>query len=717
MTTIKLTRLPANPIALLLCALPLHAYALQSLTDAEMSQTVGRDGISVSLETNGPIEASRLEWEMDANETDRTASLILDALSLDWAGTADFTVDVGSDGSDTPYMLVTGSWSDLKARIGKVSHSGQPSHSIGALAIDTTGSFSFMNEGGIFNTASSNAALNYTSEGDVFWRQRDVGGAPELGLLDFAIGIDVPSGTIGVDPGGVVVSAPEADFDLTFDLSFAPSTTDPYDKSSHDRLVNTGWRGNIRNLDFRLSGGGAWTATDPSGDLFDLSTRSQGLNTEIKLDFGEEFVWVVGQPYQARARAEFSGWQRLGTENGFTGGQRLSLAGVDAADYDFKLPLTFDALRGGSEAQWPGGICFGGSSSAGALTGQGCAASDGEYVYLEPNDNTLAMMIRDGGLHAYNTKVEIWERPWLSGSWGDYARTDEFNWSLLYTFGQFDGNIFMKPEPVGSDIGFRADVVLGFQSPGYWHAAQNNFADVTAGDPSSDPRARWATNTHFMIADTDAGNAGFGIGLLNADVLWRVEDLAVRLVSSSTAATYDLGGVLQHSLSPGVWLESDRKGQGIAAQYNFRGMFGGGDLQDLENPVQGLLLDVNLETDRFVFVLGANGGDNAVPFEGLFDFNGNAYLSIAEPSVPSAAWRLYNVEGALLWKDGEIRLSSSTETGDRPELRISNHILLGDTAIAGSVLRGDISLGENDRFGSIVIPSSTVYSSIAIRPQ
>ena len=69
-----------------------------------------------------------------------------------------------------------------------------------------------------------------------------------------------------------------------------------------------------------------------------------------------------------------------------------------------------------------------------------------------------------------------------------------------------------------------------------------------------------------------------------------------------------------------------------------------------------------------------------------------------------------------MWKDGEISLRSSLNTGDRPELRISNNILLGDTAITGAHLRGDINVGA-DNFGSIAIPSGQVYSSIALKPQ
>lgn len=707
--------------AFFFCSLLLFGFkalAMQPLSDGEMAGAVGQAGLALSLETDGPITASQIEWEMDAANAARAASLILQNISLDWADSADFTFDVATDASDTPYVMLTGNWSDLKARIGGIAHSGAPGHTMGALAINTSGSFLLINEGGPFNSASDSASLNYTSEGDVFWRQRDVAGAPELGLKDFAIGIDIPKGTVGIDDAGIVIAAPEASFDLTFDLSFAPSTTNAYDRSSHDALVHTGWRGDLRNVDFRLAGGGAWH--DISGDFYDLTRRGHGLNTDLKLDFGEEFVWVTGQPHQARARAEFSGWQRLGAEAGFnTNGTRVARQGVAMAGYDFRLPLTLDALRGGSEAQWPGGVCFGGATSGGALTSSACGAAGGNYVYLPPDDNTLAMLIRGAGLHAYNTKVEIWEREYSGGIWGPHAKTDEFHWSLLYTFGQLDGNIFMRPEAPGSDVGFRADIVLGFQSPGYWHAALNNFAGMS-GDPQTDPRARWATNTHFMIADTEAGEAGFGIGLANADVLWRVEDLAVRLVNPATASSYRLeNDVLRHTLSAGVWLETDRKGEGIAAQYNFRGMFGGGDLSNLENLVQGLLLDVNLETDRFVFVLGMNNqGANYVPFEGLFDFNGKAYLSIAEPSVPSAAWRIHNVGGALLWKDGRIELSSGVESpSGQPQLTIANHILLGDTAIQGSVLRGDISLGADDNFGSIAIPSGVVYSSITVRPQ
>ena len=353
------------------------------------------------------------------------------------------------------------------------------------------------------------------------------------------------------------------------------------------------------------------------------------------------------------------------------------------------------------------------------MIGSDCNAVGGDFKVLPPKDNAFAVVIRDGGLHAYNTIVNIVE----DDGTGELALADSFNWSLVYTMGKIDSNIYLYPAggnpDESEDVGFRSDLTLAIQSPGYWESAQQNFANVASpGDPDADPRARWATNSNFMIADTDIDGDGtvFGIGLANADILWQVRDFAVRLVNQATASAF-LDGESGVELMPGVWLEATRDPGQLAAQYQFRGLFGGGNFDDLEDPVRVALVDINLETDRFVFVLGApEAGENSLPFEALFGFNGNAYISVAEPSVPTAAYTIGNVEGALMWKDGEIKLESSNNTGDRPQLSISNNILLGETALTGRPLIGEVSLG-NDTFGRLAIPSGQVYSSITLRPQ
>jgi hypothetical protein len=205
-------------------------------------------------------------------------------------------------------------------------------------------------------------------------------------------------------------------------------------------------------------------------------------------------------------------------------------------------------------------------------------------------------------------------------------------------------------------------------------------------------------------SQTIGGGNQFGIGIINADLLWKVEDLFLRVVGDGEIP----------NMPGGFALESQS-----GAQYRFRGLLGGGNLLDLSNPVRIALLDVNLETDRFEFVLGPapTTGEEYISFDGLLDFNGNAYLSLAEPSRPGSDFSFGNVSGRLRWQDGRVELLSSSDpdSGNRPELTIANDLLIGSTA-GGDPFTGNVSFG-GDNLGQVAIPGGRFYSSITLKPQ
>lgn len=744
--------------------------AMSPLADDEMSSFVGQDGISINIEPGAQISADEIEWRMDAVTPQSAALLIQDLEASLQTGPgftgAGFEVDVGSDGSEA-YMVVRGSWSGLQAKIGALGHSyhrdtaplvgGEPDRtqdrSVGMFGIESTGSLTMGGKGGLLSygnpadPATAQSIFDLTSQGEVFYRQSTGVGAPEIsfGQLDFGFRFTDGAGNPGVGRFGIfndrlTIAGDNLDFDLNFDLFFAPSTVTDFDKASRLPMIVFGWEGGIRNAEISIGAGGiglgvsvdaSIPAVFPGLQYFNYKgqygPRSEGLNIDAQWDFSDDFRFILGQASGDRIRVDFFDWRRMGAG---TPGE---------AAYDLRIPLILDAIGPGAG---PGGLCFGGSQpTSGSLTSASCGVVGGQFYNIPPKNNALAVVIREGGLHAYNTQALVNDVDAFSN-----PVVDRFNWSLLYTFGKIDANLYFYPDG-GFDAvtnkyagALRSDVLLTIQSPGYWRAAQANFD--SARDPGIDPdaRSRWATNTHFMIADTDINKVAlglnptqaqldsreaFGIGILNADLFWRVDDFVISLVGNTPAPTADTNSsdfYRSDSNFPGLWLQTDN-----LARYQFRGLFGGGNLNDLSEPARIALIDVNIVTDEFIFVLGPprEPGAEYVAFDALLNFTGGdpldifdgSYLTLAEPSQASAFFGLTNVDGRIAWQDGRVQLSGNQTTASgRPELTIANQLLIGSSAFGGDPLRADINLGM-ERLGSIVIPSAHISSSISLTPQ
>ncbi|MDF1629937.1 MAG: hypothetical protein P1U78_09090 [Alcanivoracaceae bacterium] len=746
------------------------APAMSPLEDEEMAAFTGQDGISINIDAGSQISAEEIEWRMD-DATPQSAALLIQDLQASLQSGPGFTgagfeVDVGGDGADG-YLVVRGSWSGLQARIGALGHSfyrdnaplvlGEPDRtvdrSVGIFGIESTGSLTMGGVSGLLNygnpadPSTAQSVFDLTSQGEVFYRQSTGFGAPEIsfGQLDFGFRFTDGAGNPGLGRFGIyndrlTIAGDNLDFDLNFDLFFAPSTVTEFDKASRLPMIVFGWEGGIENAEISIGSGGIGTGSSVDASIpavfaglqyfnyeGQYGTRTQGLNIDAQWDYSEDFRFILGQASGDRIRVDFFDWRRMGAG---TAGE---------AAYDFRLPIILDAIGPGAGA---GGLCFGGSlPSSGSLTSASCGVVGGQFYNVPPKDSALAVVIRDGGLHAYNTQALVND---VDGFGTPVV--DRFNWSLLYTFGKIDANLYFYPDG-GYDAvtdkyagALRSDVLLTIQSPGYWRAAQANFDPAV--DPGIDPnaRARWATNTHFLVADTDINKVAvglnpsqaqldareeFGIGILNADLLWRVDDFVISLVGNTPAPTADPNSsdfYVSNADIPGVWLQSDN-----LARYQFRGLFGGGNLNDLSDPARISLIDVNIETDQFIFVLGPPRlpGEEYVAFDALLNFTGGnpadifdgAYLTLAEPSQPSAFVGLTNVDGRIAWTDGRVQLSGNLSTASgRPELTIANQLLIGSTAFAGDPLRADVNLGM-DRLGTIVIPSAHISSSLSLTPQ
>ena len=247
------------------------------------------------------------------------------------------------------------------------------------------------------------------------------------------------------------------------------------------------------------------------------------------------------------------------------------------------------------------------------------------------------------------------------------------------------------------------------ESPDAWRRANSSSAAVraTAGDG-------WRTNTHVMVADTNSaiGSGHNGVGFVNGDIIYRARDLFIRVSDGDPAYP---------NLPAGLWLQTDNM-----AQYRFRGIFGGGDLADLSYGAltKVSLLDVNLQTSRFIFVLNplpVDGVTGAAPigFNGLLDFDGGAYLTVGEVSSPSSQFFVRDVSGTIAWRDGSLAMISGENTASGlPQLIIKNELDIGETAnfgaaTPGTPLVGTLGFGTED-FGRIAIPEGTWGSEIIL---
>jgi len=79
----------------------------------------------------------------------------------------------------------------------------------------------------------------------------------------------------------------------------------------------------------------------------------------------------------------------------------------------------------------------------------------------------------------------------------------------------------------------KADITLAIQSPGFWNRANSSDPVTRAA-----ARANWATNSHFMVADTAVGGntaLQYGVGFVNADLLWSDPPTAHREAETAKA--------------------------------------------------------------------------------------------------------------------------------------------------------------------------------------
>lgn len=717
-------------LLLLALAPAMPAAAMEAMDEDALSAVQARDGITLDIRKDTPVTASSLTWLTDNNNSyaanctggiaNRQACTQLTPTIAGIAGAplrATLTLDFGTT-ANLPYMRTAVDWQPQLLSVSRLTPLNPTvdysARSLGQFGLYSQGHLYLSNQGGLFNGGGNLATLDFAMSGDLVYRQGGPG-QPELsfGNLQFSNyfsngasgGHASGPGRIGLNAEGLVLSAPYTRTDLTFDLMFKGTPTN-FDTSGRSPMIRLGWSGGLVNPLLRVSPGGIGYGTYTAGaqTFYDISgsngggARSEGLNVLASWDFDSDFAWIIGQAGGNGTSARLTNWRRMAT--------------VPSTTPMLSMPLTLDVLQNGAG---PAGLCFGGGFSSGSPVATSCTAAGGSWIAggVPTAKAAFATLIRDGRLHAYSQQIEVRDPT-------SATPTSVYDWSLLYTFGKLDADILLYPEgrnpgttPSASATGLKADITLTAQSPGYWGKANS----ASAADRAS-AGAGWATNTHFMVANTRVGGVAgqqYGVGIVNADLLWSVRDFYFRLVNSDSG--YPL-------LPGGLWLQTD-----TSAVYQFRGLLGGGNLQDLSAPTKVALLDLRLATNRFIFALSPVApvaGDAPIGFAGLLDLDGSSYLSLGEVASPSSTFRLYDLAGRIGWANGTVNLVSGQNSADGlPRLAISNDLLFGASANfldpgaatpvgGGAAVLGKVGFGS-ENFGRFVLPAGAWHSDVSLK--
>lgn len=714
------------------------AFGLESLDESALAEVSGQDGLTVDVSNAGSIGMGQLNWMTDRGAapmgsctggTANQQACTLTSLQATGDG-APLRVTSSLDvfgGPGGPGVALMTDWDPMLVASNRLTlntptrdHSAS---SIGSVGMYTTGHLHLVNQGGLFNSAGNTARLDFSTVGDIILRQGAVG-SPELSFGNFELstrfstgvagGQAAGTGTLGIDSEGLVIRAPYTDTRLQFDVMFNDSPATAFDRNNRQGILRFGWLGGLVNPSMRIrSGGVGYGSYSTAGqNLLNPGTsyafqndtgrpgnpRSEGINFLAEWDFDTDFQLAIGQASGSNeTQARFGQWRRM--------------AGVPASTPMLSMPVTLDVVQNGTGPQ---GLCFGGGFSSGTPTQSACGSAGGTWIAggVPAGQAALAALIRDGHLHAYSQQIEV-DDP--------NATNASYRWGLVHTMGKMDADFFFYPEGRNDGVavstgttGLKADITLAIQSPGYWDKA--NSADLLTRAAAD---ANWSTNSHFMVANTAVGgdtSKQYGIGLMNADLLWSVRGLYFRMVDSDSG--YPL-------IPGGFWLQTDQ-----AARFQFRGLFGGGNLLNLDDPVGVALLDVNLATNRFIFALHPEGlinNDAPIGFSGLLDLNGTSYLSIAEKGNPANAYRIGNMSGRIGWRNGRVTLASAANSTDgKPSLTISNELLFGTSANFGTTgTEANVDHGGapvvatvgfgTEGFGRIALPAGTWRSDISIK--
>lgn len=696
------------------------AYALEALSESELGSVNGRDGVTFDIQHDTGITADQISWTMDKGTAgpalenslrigkagNASDGFSLRPIGVDGTASAqplDISIDIDAftNSQGRPGLAIDSSWGRMRAQIDSMSVSDD-TRSFGTTAIDSAGRFALIGDGGLFNISGDSAELiinvgnvDASDPSPTNWTLADPGqlyyriggpGATEVLLDNLGFLLHMHEGTVGIDgTEGLLVQSKagaRTDLNLTFDILATGSSAFSKAASTYLPMLYFGWRGGLEDFRFTLKPGGAWLAD---------GTVTQGLTASLGFDLASDFQFILGEAGGDKSYLEFTDPTSL-----------PKLLNPSRKDVEFGS-ITLDAISAG---QGVGGICYGGSNSAGPLGG--CAAESfaslpAQVIDIPASDSGLALISRNWGLHAYSSRVS-----YRDGT--DSLLDIDEGWALIYTLGDINSNLYLYPQ---TGAGITADVVAAIQTIG------------------TTPQQRWENGTHLMIGDTDQNLA---IGLVGSDLLFAAEELDVELALFA-------GGLRFHTEQ--------------GARIQLRGMFGGGDIPNMNDPISAAYVDMNLEFDEFAFNLIPALDGSFVGFAGYFSFadlnNGysnqtggahghddGSYISLAEPDFDKldVDFRLANITGDIEIPvlvgssssaenfNGKIDLlSASAEADNKPKLTIATKMNIGRTAglspsgaASEPFLINSVEFG-GQKLGSIAIPTGQIYTSITLKQQ
>lgn len=703
-----------------------NVSAMQPMSDGDLSGVAAQDGLTVQVsspQVSMPAFTQCLDSSTCSTLTGADASkLVMSGLNIskvDMTGASaagnfnvTSTIDAFTSAAGVPGMAITTDWDRNRIKVDQMLM-GTSATSSGSFALDSSGHFELSNKGGFFNynLATSDAKLYLRlDDANFFFRNNTAANSPEVLLSNLDFLWDMPAGRVGIDSQGLLIEG-DVNFNLTFDLRHeaSPATAFTWGTDAQDvPILHYGWTGGLDDAQVRAGGGGSWlntslTGTDPN-QKYDRSAKTQGITLGIRWNYMPDFRWVVGE-VNGGAGLEFGTWVNL--PNTAQTAQQPALT-----TYGFDFPLVaIDMIRSG---RGPGGLCWG-ANWEGPASSCNNAVHGGQYIEVAPEDHSMGVVMRDGFLRAYSTSVKVLDPPTLP---------QDFGWALIYTLGNIDGNLFLRPDERAGKYGMKADVVLMSQT-----------FDVFDGDGDGnqwEQGANWGYGTHFMIADTDVG---LGVGVLNSSFLLAADNLYINLLSEGISiGDSDLLGASPLTTSP--------------VRLAFNGRFGGGDVPNMARLVNISDINLNFEFDRFNFKMKPPvGGESYLGYDATVRFadtdianfshtvdasasDPGSFIVLSEPGRPQAAFRAAGITGWLAARNGRVQIKpdSDTPAGVPAQLVLENDLLIGRSVsnVAGAELlidRMELSQPATggvinyNSMGSMVIPSGQWYSKVVLQPK
>lgn len=723
------------------------ASAIQSLTDGDLSGVTAQDGVTIELEVPSVAISSVVQCFDSTNQCSSIsasgsgfddskltmANLAINKIGMDGAAAAGnflatTTIDAFVGPTGLPGMALSTTWNRARVKLEQqlTNTAGTAQVNMGTFALDSSGKFDLIGSGGLLNTGSNlSRLLLQLDDADLFVRNGTAANAPEAVMHGADFKWSMPQGIVGVDSQGILLQG-DVDFNLTFDLLYDGAGASPFQVTAADiPILHYGWTGGLQNAVVRVGGGGSWVNTSVTGSaeqqLYNRSAKTQGINLSLAWDYKPDFYWVVGKvdptpltPGDVES-LRFGNWVKLPTTT------QPANQPVSERAFDFPL-ISIDMLRAG---RGPGGLCWGANWEGPKLA---CEHSShgGRFIEVAPEDNAMGVVIRDGFLRAYSTDVRILDpnSPIVS------HRDRTMGWALIYTMGNIDANIYLRPDERAGKTGMKADVV-----------AMSQTFDVDDGDNDGkrfEQGANWGYGTHFMIGDTQSN---LGIGLINSSFLLAADNLFINMLPSGISiGDSDLLSASPQLASP--------------VRFAFNGRLGGGHIPSLGNPGTNQQVNIsdirlNLEFDRFHFMMKPPpSGQTYLGFEATMRFTDldianfsdtdtvdladpGSFIMLSEPGRPDASVRFASINGWMAARNGRLQLVPETTTAPA-QLVMENDLLVGRSVkneANAELVIGRVEFSQTapvnqprDNFtfnnvGSIVIPGGQWYSRIALQPK